>query len=187
LKIYKNLITTFVILTLIGCSEENPFGVVSSDEEQEEEISSIVFELDTRLERDSNGYPILNVNPNSLQTVHRISGNVYRDDSPVNIIKFVWGSNLYWIVNRTDGYVKVTDEEYQFICVLDDCVPPTYINQEFLVPTINSSSYSNEDGEVNTMVGVTPMMIDDTLTIIYGFFDNWREEEIYGDFQIILK
>ena len=50
----------------------------------------------------------------------------------------------------------------------------TYITgfSEFLVPTINSSSYSNSDGEVNTMFGPVWTMRYDTVLVSVGYFDN---------------
>jgi len=184
---FKNLLIILTILLFIGCEESNPFGSILSNNDEEDEISTIVFELDTRLEKDVNGYPILKVNPNVFQTTHRISGNVYRNGNPVNIIKFGWMGNLYWVYGDTDGYVKVIDNKLEYICVTEGCVPPTEINEGYLVPTINGASYSNMEGEVNTMVGVINMMINDTLTIHYGWYDNWRSEEVYSSFKILLR
>ena len=39
------------------------------------------------------------------QTLHRIDGRVVRNGEPVNIIKFGWTSDTYWLVNDTLGYV----------------------------------------------------------------------------------
>ena len=55
----------------------------------------------------------------------------------------------------------------------------------FEVPIVNGSSYSREDGEVNTMIAPVKTMRGDTATVFYGYFDNWREEETYGEFNII--
>ena len=50
---------------------------------------------------------------------------------------------------------------------------------------INGSSYSNEDGEVNVMIAPVKTMVGDTATIFYGYYDNWKEEETYGEFYVI--
>ena len=42
----------------------------------------------------------------------------------------------------------------------------------FEVPTINSSSYSNADGEVNTMFAPVWTMRYDTVHVSVGYFDN---------------
>ena len=43
----------------------------------------------------------------------------------------------------------------------------------------------NEDGEVNVMMAPVKTMVGDTTTIYYGYFDNWREEETFGEFYVI--
>ena len=115
------------------------------------------MEIDTRLPLDENGYPTLQLNPNTHQTIHRIKGSLTRDGKPVNMVKVGWGSNHYW---EYDGQ---------------------------LVPIVNGSSYSNEDGEVNTMIGIVHSMVNDTITIFYGFYDDWLSEETIDEFQIIIK
>ena len=41
----------------------------------------------------------------------------------------------------------------------------------FEVPTINCCSYSNGEGEVNTMFGPVRIMKDDTVTVSVGYYD----------------
>ena len=53
------------------------------------------------------------------------------------------------------------------------------------VPIINSASYSDYDGYVNTMMAPVRTMIGDTATIYYGYWDNWTYEETYGEFHVI--
>ena len=43
------------------------------------------------------------------------------------------------------------------------------------VPTINPASYSNSDGEVNTMIAPVQSMIGDTMTIRMYFWNNQYE------------
>ena len=63
----------------------------------------------------------------------------------------------------------------------------TYITwfDGFEVPIINGASYSNEEGEVNTMIAPVRSMIGDTATIYYGMWDNWRNESVIDSFSII--
>ena len=35
------------------------------------------------------------------------------------------------------------------------------------------------------MIAPVKTMVGDTTTINYGYFDNWREEETYGEFYVI--
>ena len=71
----------------VGCS--SPY---------EPELSTIEFELDTRLSMDSNGYYHLTLDTTKWQTPHRLSGYVYRDGKPMNVLKFGLGSNHYFII-----------------------------------------------------------------------------------------
>ena len=65
----------------------------------------------------------------------------------------------------------------------------TYITwfDGYEVPIVNQASYSNENGEVNTMIAPVKTMIGDTATIHYGYWDNWRYEDTYGEFNIIFN
>ena len=119
------------------------------------------------------------------QTTHRISGNVFRDDNPVNIIKFVWASSHYWVIGDEFGY---------FVCNTGLNDNGTYVGYDTTyvdwfngseVTIINGSSYSDEYGEVNIMIAPVKTMLGDTAAISYGYFDNWREEETYGSFNVI--
>ena len=93
-KIKKiTLITLVGFSCFTGCSL--PF---------EPELSTIEFELDARMEADSNGYYHLTLDTTKWQTTHRISGHVYRDGESVNVLKFGWGSSHYWIVGDEFGY-----------------------------------------------------------------------------------
>ena len=117
----------------------------------------LTFKLETRLSKDSNGYYHMNINDNSEQTLHRISGRVTRNGIPVDVIKFVWSSDTHWNMG------------------------------EWEIPIVNSSSYSNSDGEVNTMVAAVVSMRGDTATIYYGYHDNWTYEDTFGEFKIIFN
>lgn len=107
-------------------------------------------------EVDENGFLHIPTNPSVYQTLYRIKGYVYRDGESVNVVKFGWWSEYHW---DYDG---------------------------FLIPIVNGSSYSREDGEVNTMVGVVPSMIGDTIVIHYGYYDEWKSETTYGEINVII-
>ena len=169
------------IITLIG------FSLFVGCSNPTEPIPPILFELDARLPVDGNGYYHLTIDQTKWQTLHRISGITYRDghrDDPIQNIKFGWSSNFYWYVGDTLGYIiahGLTDDmEY----VGYDTTYITWFNG-FEVPVVNSASYSNSDGEVNTMIAPIRTMVGDTATIYYGYFDNWTYDETYGEFNII--
>tara|TARA_R100001377_G_scaffold46248_1_gene26523 strand:- start:527 stop:943 length:417 start_codon:yes stop_codon:yes gene_type:complete len=133
---------------------------------------------------DENGYYHVSLDTTKWQTTHRISGNVFRDDNPVNIIKFVWASSHHWLIGDDYGYIVSSGYTDDLVYVSYDTTYITGFNG-FEVPIINGSSYSDEYGEVNIMIAPVKTMLGDTAAISYGYFDNWREEETYGSFNII--
>ena len=142
------LVTSLTLITsLISCEEIQVSQSVSSEDDIE-----IVFIVEPRLEQDVNGYYHLQLNPSSFQTLHRLSGHIYRNGIPLDVMKFNWESSHYWMLGDTLGYIVHQGLTDDLIYVSYDT---TYITgfSDFLVPTINSSSYSNSDGEVNTMFG----------------------------------
>ena len=168
-------VTTLITLNLfIGC-----------DSISGPSISPIEFELDTRLSVDANGYHHLKIDTTKWQTLHRISGHAYRDGEPMNVLKFGWASSHHWIVGDNFGYVIANNG------LTDDM---TYVGYDTTyvtwfggseVPIVNGSSYSREDGEVNTMVAPIRTMVGDTATIFYGWYDDWTSEETIKEFYII--
>ena len=168
----------------IGC-EYNPYAPVLVVEDNYDELSPVIFDLDAGMSIDDNGFYHLKIDTTKWQTIHRISGHVYRDDNPVNVIKFVWASSHYWVIGDDFGY---------FICNTGLNDHGTYVGYDTTyvdwfggseVPIINGSSYSREDGEVNVMIAPVKTMVGDTTTIYYGYFDNWKEEETFGEFYVI--
>ena len=179
MKVYKEikrivgLINPIVISLFVVCSSPT------------EPISPIVFELDARLAEDNNGYYHLDIDENEWQTLHRISGHVYRDSDPMNVTKFAWSSNFYWAIGDTFGYViannGLTDD---LVYVVYDTKYITWFSG-YEVPIVNGASYSREDGEVNTMIAPVRTMLGDTSTIYYGYHDPWTYEDTYGEFCVI--
>ena len=170
----------------IGC-EYSPYEPTEIDivPDSHEELSPVIFELDAGMTIDENGYYHMFLDTSKWQTTYRISGNVFRDDNPVNVIKFIWSSSHYWILGDDFGYViSNTGLNSNGTYVGYDTTYITWFGGHE-VPIINGSSYSNEDGEVNVMIAPVKTMVGDTATIFYGYFDNWREEETYGEFYVI--
>ena len=174
------LITLIGFNLFVGCGE--PYY---PEEEVGEFTTPIVFELDSGLELDLNGYYHLPIDESKWQTLHRISGHVYRDTIPVNVVSFSWISDFYWTIGDTFGYVIANNG------LTDDLVyvayDTTYITwfDGFEVPILNGSSYSREDGEVNTMIAPVRTMVGDTSTIYYRYIDNYWGDVYYGEFYVI--
>lgn len=165
------LITLIGFSLFIGCESAEP-------------IAPIRFELQLESEIDINGYYHVSIDTTKWQTLHRISGNVYRNGNPVNVIKFGWSSSHYWTLGDTLGYIIRRGLTDDLIYVGYDTSYITGFNG-FEVPIVNGASYSREDGEVNTMIAPVKTMRGDTATIFYGYYDNWLYEETYGEFHLI--
>ena len=102
---------------------------------------------------------------------------------PVLDNSFEWFNTGSFTV--TLGYLVDVGLNEQFEYVYYDT---TYIVgfNGFEVPCVNGSSYSREDGMVNTVIAPVRTMRGDTMTIYWGMHDNWTYEDTYGEFQIIL-
>ncbi len=170
--------TIKAVITLIG------FSLFIGCEDIESE--PIEFQLDTRLVQDANGYYHMTLDTTNWQTLHRIEGRVLRNNDGVNTIKFAWASNMYWIIGHEFGHVIQNTGSDQLWYVGYDTTFITWFNG-FEVPIVNGASYSDYDGYVNTMIAPVKTMKGDTATIYYGYYDNWRAEEIYGEFNVIFN
>ena len=163
-----NFILTVIVMILIACS------VLEQDFE-------IYLELEPMLEVDQNGYYHLTLLRHTWQTAHRLAGHISIDGERAENVRIEWTSSHYWRLNDTLGYYinfAYTDQlEY---VALDT----TYITgfSDFVVPAINCCSYSNADGEVNTMIAPVRSMIGDTMSVRVQLND----EKYFGEFFIVL-
>ena len=157
-----------IILFSTSCSNEdidlNSYYVDPIEEELIVEQIPPTLELDGRLPVDSNGYYHLTLDPTKNQTVHRISGVVKNTTEPT---KVSWESNLYWwllagqvVAEITKTYINYFTGEVTYVNL-----PPLTNWRNALVPTINSSSYVGEEGEINTMIAAIYGMRYDTLVV----------------------
>ena len=174
-KSIKTLFISVWLFLLFGCEVSQPTYYGESSE-------PIVFELDVRLPK-IDGYYHLTLDNESWQTTHRISGHVYRGDNPVDVVQFEWASTHHWYLGDTLGYVVQRGLTDGLVYVSYDTSYITGFNGTE-VPTINCCSYSNVDGEVNTMVAPVRSMRGDTLLVGYLYFND--VEMITEYFGIIL-
>tara|TARA_R100001163_G_scaffold65486_1_gene62828 strand:+ start:563 stop:1015 length:453 start_codon:yes stop_codon:yes gene_type:complete len=119
------------------------------------------FEIDTRLALDENGYYHMSMSEysgNSEQSLVRFTAMTNNPYTP----QFVW-----W---DSDGYWSYD-----------------YMNQEYQVPVINNSSYTDDDGEAHTMFGPHISMVGDTILVTCGYTDEWNgEKNYYRYFYVVL-
>lgn len=165
------LFTSLLLFLFISCENLN---------NDDEDTIEIVFNLDTRLDQDNNGYYHLELNPTTFQTLHRISGHIYGDEQPLDVVNFNWESSHYWIIGDTLGYIvnRGLTDQMEYVSI-----DTSYIIgfEGFEVPTINCCSYSNSEGEVNTMFGPVWTMRYDTVLVSVEFYDIIQSFEIVLD------
>ena len=164
------LVIIIILITITSCSEST-FNKIFNEQENEE-LESINFVLDydagnSPFTMDENGYLHMTLNTGTWQTIKTIYGYVYRDGSPVNVLKFGWASSHYWYLNDTLGYIVDVGLNNEYHVSYDT----TYITGfgGFEVPCVNGSSYSREDGMVNTVIAPVRSMKGDTMTC-FGHF-----------------
>jgi hypothetical protein len=204
LGIVKKIISIVITLSafnFIGCDggygviapfpedgETNTF-IYGSDTDttrnDEDTLSSVVFSLLPDMSVDGNGFYHLPIDTTRWQTLHRLTGVVNRDSIGVNVIRFSWYSNHYWVIGDTLGYVIENTGSDELWYVGYDTTYITWFNG-FEVPVVNGSSYSDVHGEVNTMFAPVKTMKGDTVTIGYSYYDDWKQEETVGEFSIVL-
>ena len=159
----KVITSSLLFLLLFGCSDS-----VSSFESVEPDV--IRVELNPRLNVDDNGYYHLELS-NNWQTLHRLSGTAYINDVPLEVLRVQWESSHYWYLGDTLGYIvnRYLTENGVYVSV-DTSYVIGFNGME--VPTINPASYSNAEGEVNTMFAPVQSMEDDTVTVRMYFWNN---------------
>ena len=172
-----------MIRKIVGLITLTGFSLFVGCEDQRA-IEPIEFELNSGLIKDGNGYYHMTLDDTKWQTLHRLSGHVYRNGTAVNIIKFGWASNFYWTIGDTLGYIVERALTNDLVYVSYDTSYVTWFSG-FEVPIVNGASYSREDGEVNTKMAPVKSMRGDTATIYYAYHDNWLYEDTYGEFYVI--
>ena len=153
----------------------------------EEDKTSIYVYINPRLPQDENGFFHLTLNRNKWQTIHRFSGLVTdEDDNPLDVVRFEWSSNLYWVLGDTLGYIIKRGLTDEMVYVNYDTIPITGF-EGHIVPTINPACYSNSKGEFSQMSGFVRNMVGDTaeISITYGLREV-SEETNQINFSVVL-
>ena len=202
-KKITSIVITLSAFSLIGCSDgsnplsgwevpaledepyENIYDWPEDTTTNEDTLSSVVLSLLLDLDVDGNGFYRLPIDTTKWQTLHRLTGLVTRDSIGMNVTKVSWYSNHYWLIGDTLGYMIQNTGSDDLWYVGYDTTYITWFNG-FEVPVVNSASYSDMHGEVNTMFAPTKSMRGDTVLIGYSYFDDWKLEETIGEFSIIL-
>jgi hypothetical protein len=155
------------ILFLFGCTKDVEIPIPKKTYTLE--INGVLNQNGIEyLPKDVNGYYHLKLDRTKNQTVHRVNGRILvNGKEPYPSEKVEWESNLYWLLRRNDTIATITKTyinyftgQYQIVQL-----PPLIASKDELVPTINSSSYSGDNGEINTMIAPIYNMKGDTLVI----------------------
>ena len=140
------------------------------------------------IERDSNGYYLLDLEPTSdfKQTIRRITGRVLKDSSeptPPEVID--WESSHTWVTGTDNGYYvrRVINALGQWVIV-----DTNYINipSGLIVPTINPTSISGDVGEINTMIAPIYSMRGDTMIVTAKLWTPYNKT-YYDTLKVILR
>jgi hypothetical protein len=150
-----------------------------------------------KLERDLNGYYFLTLNSNSNQTIQRITGKLLRNGKPVEDIwtgnqpkKVNWESNLFWWLLEGDIVAKITKTYINAFTgqITYVNLPPITNWRDVLVPTLNSSSYTDQKtGIVNTVIAPIFKMKGDTLKVKMTYSHGINQKKFKDSTYIILK
>ena len=175
MKRFSVISLIFSLLFILSCED-----FLSKDEESHDYKFEHIY-LDTGITKDNKGYFHITLDRNRWQTIYRVRGIVYRDDIPVELVRFDWESNLYWIIGDTLGYVVKRGLTDDLVYVSYDTVYITQYNG-FTVPTTNQVSYSNGYGEINNMIAPVQTMKGDTMLLWATYFEwantDWTTLEI---------
>ena len=107
---------------------------------------------------------VVNGTPQSHRVVGRIKVNG-REPIPAELV--AWESNMYWWLRRGDTTATITQAYVNYFTGQYTIVqlPPMIASKDELVPTINKSSYSGTNGEINTIISPIREMIGDTMVV----------------------
>jgi hypothetical protein len=131
-----------------------------------------------RLPKDANGYYYMTLTKGG-QNIQRISARLLDGDKIVDtkccgpIQKITWDSNLYWWILSGDTVANITKTYFNtFTGQLQYSNLPPLINwKDELVPTVNSSGYTDEfTGRGNTVIAPIGKMKGDTLTVYARYY-----------------
>lgn len=194
---YGSFISTFItlltglligigLIMLVGC-EDNI--VEPTPPTYQLTIDSLLTEDGKQsIERDVNGYYLLDLEPTSdfKQTVRRITGRVLKDSSeptPPEVID--WESSHTWVTGTNNGYYvrRIINDLGQWVIV-----DTNYINipSGLIVPTINPTSISGDGGEINTMIAPIYSMKGDTMIVTAKLWTP-HNKTYYDTLKVILR
>ena len=185
MKLLRGLLILILGIAFVSCEdnviEPIPTYTLSIDSLLTEDGSQSLF-------IDSNGYYRLTLDSLSenKQTVRRITGIVLKDEmepTPSELVE--WESSHNWVTgDNNESYVVRSTINVLGEWVVIDTIQLN-IPTGLIVPTVNSSSYSGTNGEINTMIAPIYDMKGDTMIVTARM---WTEYKTYYDtLKVILE
>ena len=176
----------YLIIFIISCSKsdiiiDNGEGITL------EFVDGLNDDPTYQLSKDSNGFYNLTLDRSKNQTIQRVTGKLLRNGFPLEDLisglqpkKVNWESNLYWwllegetVANITYTYLNLLTGELVYVNL-----PPLVNWKDVIVPTINESSYSDDEtGIVNTVIAPIQEMIGDTMKIKMMYVHSITQKE----------
>ena len=161
-------------LFAFSCTDDTQ--IVEPSKKYKLSIDSVLTQDGKRsLPKDKNGFYHLVLLPSPKQQLYRVTGKVLVDGyEPIASQKINWESNLFWYIKAGDVVTYVTKTYTNYLTGQYTIVqlPPLISQQNDIVPTINTSSYSGKGGSVNTIIAPVGQMKGDTLIIKASNYEN---------------
>lgn len=181
----------FLFFFILSCSNNITF-IDNGDDITIEFLEGLNEDPNFKLSKDVNGFYRLKLDRNRNQTIQRITGRLIRNDGrPVQTLsgglrqKVEFSSNLYWWLLKGDTVANIT---YTFINPLTGelvytNLPPLINWRDELVPTINQSSYTDDNtGVFNTVIAPIRNMEGDTMKITAEYVHSITAQEEDSNF-----
>lgn len=181
----------FLFFFILSCSNNITF-IDNGDDITIEFLEGLNEDPNFKLSKDVNGFYRLKLDRNRNQTIQRITGRLIRNDGrPVETLsgglrqKVEFSSNLYWWLLKGDTVANIT---YTFINPLTGelvytNLPPLINWRDELVPTINQSSYTDDNtGVFNTVIAPIINMEGDTMKITAEYVHSITAQEEDSNF-----
>jgi hypothetical protein len=208
--LYSIFLMGFLLTIIVGCSifDDDKYTINHGNDIHFIFDEGLNDDPNFRLSKDVNGFYHYELSEEG-QNIQRISGRlldngnlVYSPNSGYRHY-ISWESNLYWwllegdtVVNITRRYFNPFTGEFQYVNL-----PPLTNWRDVLIPTINSSSITDErTGRVSTVIGPIREMKGDTMTVYVtythqitkqkrgsSFFEVTGQRDIRDSVRIVLK
>ncbi|WP_438977965.1 hypothetical protein [Polaribacter sp.] len=181
----------FLFFFILSCSNNITF-IDNGDDITIEFLEGLNEDPNFKLSKDVNGFYRLKLDRNRNQTIQRITGRLIRNDGrPIETLsgglrqKVEFSSNLYWWLLKGDTVANITNTFINPLTgeLVYTNLPPLINWRDVLVPTINQSSYTDDNtGVFNTVIAPIRNMEGDTMKITAEYVHSITAQEEDSNF-----